>query len=293
MIIKFEDSIYHLPESENIILLSESIHSENMLHCLYQYFEKKKKTYCRIYDNDNTLLSVDDVAFIYFPYGSSVNNEMQMKTKSNMNTELAQFIEMNPDWFYSVERIRNNLFELLTDKGTYEIERILSKGLMHHVDFRVEDFNVFQLLQMLNISFEEYSESEKYMIVYNLLMHVNRKKPKIIYIDVPIDLTVIRWASIQTADLNNIIILNNESIQSDALNNLNKCAVLHLSNFDYVETIDFDIFELPQVSYLLNSFIRQNIMYQKEKNIDFLRQFQDETSTFFLRFSDTTHPDSL
>ena len=251
MIIKFEDSIYHLPESENIILLSESIHSENMLHCLYQYFEKKKKTYCRIYDNDNTLLSVDDVAFIYFPYGSSVNNEMQMKTKSNMNTELAQFIEMNPDWFYSVERIRNNLFELLTDKGTYEIERILSKGLMHHVDFRVEDFNVFQLLQMLNISFEEYSESEKYMIVYNLLMHVNRKKPKIIYIDVPIDLTVIRWASIQTADLNNIIILNNESIQSDALNNLNKCAVLHLSNFDYVETIDFDIFELPQVSYLL------------------------------------------
>lgn len=293
MIIKYEDSIYHLPESENIVLLSESIHSDNFLQCLFQYFEKKKKTYCRIYDNDNSLLSVDDVSFIYFPYGSSVNNEMQMKAKSNMNTELAQYIEMNPDWFYSVERIRNNLFELLTDKGTYEIERILSKGLMHHVDFRIEDFNVSQLLQMLNISFEEYSESEKYMIVYNLLMHVNRKKPKVIYIDFPVDLAAIRWVSIHAADPNNIIILNNEFIQNDALNELDQCAILHLSNFDYIETIDFDILELPQISYLLNSFIRRNIMYQKEKNIEFLRQFQDEMSTFFLRFSDTTHPDSL
>lgn len=293
MIIKYEDSTYHLPESENIIILSESDHSDNMLQCLYQYFDKKKKTFCRVYDNDNTLLSVEDVKFIYFPYGSSINSEMQLKAKSMMNTSLINFIDNNPDWFYSVELMRTHLFELLTDKGMYEMKRILSKGIMHRVDFRVEDFNVSQLIQMLNVSFEGYTESEKYMIVYNLLMYVNRKYPKVIYIDFPIDSSVVNWISIQASDRANIIILDNESIRNEALNDISNCAVLHLSNFDYLEIIDFDIHELPKVSYLLNSFIRQNIVYQKEKNIEFLHQFNEETSTFFLRFSNTTHPDSL
>ena len=131
----------------------------------------------------------------------------------------------------------------------------------------------------------EATYKEKFMMLYNLMMFVNRNKTNIVYIDFPVDDTVLDWIYTVKAP-NTYFLIENEAIEeiSAIQGNVN---FIRLSNCDYKEEFEVHNEDISRLSYIFHSFVVRNIKQQSKKNIDLYRLFSDEKTTFLLKSNDT------
>ena len=77
-------------------------------------------------------------------------------------------------------------------------------------------------------------------MVYNLLLFVSRNQFNVVYIDFPITQTTLKW--LKSFDQDNILFfLNNDYMACDSIEELEKFAMLIISNKDYIERYEYDL----------------------------------------------------
>lgn len=210
MIIKTNEDIFILPDKGLHLLICEP-YTQKIIQCFSTFLIQKKKTHCLILDSNNEMIDFKSAAFIYISAEESVETWFDFKPKTLLNNEISTFITHNEDMFETVQTIREDLQELLTDKGFYEIYRILKKDLSIKLDIEKTGFEISKLLQMFSIDIQDYHKNQQLMILYNLLIFVNRDKFRVIYIDFEINDTVYSWL-LSKKDSNALILVNNESV---------------------------------------------------------------------------------
>lgn len=274
-----DDDVFILPEKYKYIILAENENRDKLLACLNEYFNKKKKNYCKVHSDDDEWINPKEFNYIYVP--EEINNEMEFKPKSQLNLEISQMIVNNPESFLSIDQIRNDLHGLLTDHGMYRLREILSNGLGFVPEIMISNFDVSLILSMLEIYNETLTIEQKRMIIYNLLIYIKRMSPMIVYIDFKINQEVLDW--FKSFPDESIIIMNNNFKRDVEIPG--KYAMIKLSNQDFLEKYDFDSSEFQSISYILNPFVSENIDMQTEKNIRLFNQFKDNETTFCLEFN--------
>lgn len=282
------DNTYILPLKNHLNIIATMNYKDQLIDCLEATFINKKKTKAIITDDNGEVVLPKEYTFIYIPYGKGIESNFEFKTKSIMNTEMVEIINSNPEYFLSLEKIRDSIRELLTDKGMYRVRKILSEGLNDRIDIVLNDFNISNILQMLEIIKEDMTESEQYIILYNLLLYLHREDNCIVYIDFPVDETVINWITNNQYDKKHYFI-DNDALKAyhPALDNY---SFIVLSDYDFLEEVSLNKKELKHLTYLFHSFVLQHLEYQTQKNIDLYQLFYDDSSTFFINFYDTETP---
>lgn len=279
-----EDAYYCFPEKASINFLVENNEKEAFIKCLSEYFGKKKKNYCKVFNDDEERVLYDEIEFIYLPYEkTSIESNLHFSTKSILNVEITNIIENNAEKFQSIDRIRNEMNQLLSDIGIIQLRRILSRHLDELLSIELNDFDVSKLLEMLFINIDEEHKEIAYMLMYNLLFYLSRDKNRMVYIDFPINDKVIEWMKNSSAD--GIIFLADNKFQTDCIDLLDTCTLIVMSNKDYVEYIAYDLTEFSSISYMFHPFIQQNIELQNKKIMEYYYQLNDKTSTFYLMFN--------
>ena len=170
-----DNDIFIFPEKEKINILVNNNDDEIFIDCIEQFFSKKKSGYCQIYDGAGNRMKSSDLDFIYIP-SSVIEDNMELKRKSILNSEIVEFIKENEEKFQSIEMIRKALKNMLSDSGMYDVSRILGYGLERNVNIEIDELNLFDIVQMLKLTYEELSSSEKLMAIYNLLLYEERDK---------------------------------------------------------------------------------------------------------------------
>lgn len=285
-----EDSVFLLPQDHIFVLTGK--YKNNIIDCFTNCFEKKKRNYCKVFDGEGDQLTNSDLKFIYYPYGSNVDSNFNFSEKSIFNTEITNVIEENPLDFSSFEKIRDGLHECITDCGMYKLNKILTRSIDVKLDISISDFNINQLISMLKIDNEVFNESQKYQMIYNLLIFLNRNDYNIVYIDFPVTEETLEWIQSYQQD-NLIFILDNNSLGCEITKTVKNISMVILSDQDYMETYEFDIHEFNDISYIQNPFIMLHKEQQTEKNIRLMQQFEDENTTFYLKFNDTYTQNTL
>ena len=273
-----DENVFIIPLKENnkIVLVSSGFKKE-LIECLQTYFVSKKKTKCIVYDEEGNITKMDDICFIYLPTDISLDNNFEFKQKTIMNTEFSEFISNNPEYFISIENIRDDMNGLLTDKGFYTLKKILCNGINKDINIEVNDFNISSLLQMLAIGNDSLTESEKTIMLLNLLVYKNRKNVNIIYIDREFNQEINNW--IEKQNRNNYFIIDNEVVFS-APNNYD---LMILSNKDHLIEHELENDEVKTLVYMNHEIVKANISLQNEKNVELFNQFNDQSSTFFIK----------
>lgn len=273
-----DENVFIIPLKENnkIVLVSSGFKKE-LIECLQTYFVSKKKTKCIVYDEEGNISKMDEICFIYLPNDISLDNNFEFKQKTIMNTEFSEFISKNPECFISIENIRNDMNGLLTDKGFYTLKKILCNGINKDINIEVNDFNISSLLQMLAIGDDSLTESEKTIMLLNLLIYKNRNNVNIIYIDREFNQEINNW--IEKQNKNNYFIIDNEAIFS-APNNYD---LMILSNKDHLIEHELENNEVKTLVYMNHEIVKENISLQNEKNVELFNQFNDQSSTFFIK----------
>lgn len=262
-------------------------YDHDLIDCLDLYFSKKKKNKCLVLNDDNENILNTDYHFIYVPYNDgSVDNNFQFKQKSIMNSEVANIIVSNQQNFLSIERMREELHSLLTDDGIYKLSAILNLGLTHKVSFDVSEFSVNAILQFLEIQTEELTISEKYQIIYNLLLFINRDNENLVYIDFPVDEECLTWL-VKLGTDNNIFLINNESIQTNELSELFPSSFQIITGDNYKESYEVGLDYLSSLSYIFHSYILRNMNQQTRWNRRLYKMFSHQNTTFHIFFDDT------
>lgn len=282
------ESTLIFPLDKQLNILVDNNYKNLLIECLQQYFGKKKKNFCKIYDEYENIIQPKEMEFIYLPYNSSIEGNFDFKSKSLMNTETSEFIINNPQMFQTIDYIRESIKSLQTDKGMFALKKILSKGLNSYVDIDLKSFDVSLILQMMEIKGVELSLIDKYLVLYNLLLYENRDTLNIVYLDLPITEDVLNWIY-KSKDNNTIYIIENNQIDPEAANMINDCSILKLSPYNYLETIEFDSQELQNYIYIFHPYIIRYINQQTEKNIQLFHQFNDSKSSFYLMFSNAVY----
>lgn len=285
MKIIYNESTYLVPEN-NIINVISNTNQNQLIECLDMYFNKHKKNYCKIYDCMNHEILPNEATFIYIPFEQEVEQNFLLKPKSFLNCEISNFIEENTLEFSTFEKIRDLLKECSSDRGMFTLNKILGHEIHHELKFQLNNFDIHHLVSMLEIDIKDFSCSDVYKILYNLLIFENRNKYSIIYIDFPIYEKDLNW--IQSYRNGNIFFLiNNDCLCCDITKTIKEFSMILLSNQDYMESLEYDISEFSVISYLQNDFIMHHLEMQTEKNIRLLNEFNDKNTTFCLIFSDS------
>lgn len=279
------DSVFIIPEYESIILLIMNQCGKKVIQNLQEFFGKKKKNACKLISDDGEIILPNDYNFIYIPYDTSIDNNLDLKEKTTMNVELTKFIEENPEMFTSMDRLRNNIHELKTDIGMYRLYKIMKTGIIHDIKCQVQNIDISKLLSFYTLNNDELLESEKYILLYNIMLYETRNENNIIYIDFPIDEITLEWINKQNKE-NKIFILNhNQIINNKLCSKIEKSSILLMSNKDYLETYEYDIKQISYISYIFHPFVIQNMSFQNQEIIQLFSQFDDENTTFYLKFN--------
>ena len=114
-----DEESYILPVELNNVYLLATDNVNKIFECLNIYFGSKKKNICNVYENEQ-VIGNKEFNFVYFPSDGPLENNILFKQKSIMNTEFSKIMAENQSDFQSVEHIRKDMFELLTDKGFYK-----------------------------------------------------------------------------------------------------------------------------------------------------------------------------
>lgn len=280
-----EESVYLIPEDNNIVVLAGA-KQKDIIDCFTNQFVKKKRNYCKVLDSENQPIKPTELNFIYYPYGSDINSNFEFGTKSIFNIETTTLIQENENDFKSFELIREGLRSLTTDHGMYKLREILTRNIECNVNLEMSNFDMSKLLSTLEINTENISIDEQYAMVYNLLLFINRNQFNVVYIDFPITQTVLKW--LKSFDQDNVLfLLNNDCMACDTVQELNKIAMLIVSNKDYIEKYEYDLNQFNNISYIQNPYIMLHKQQQTEKNIRLMEQFEDKNTTFYLTFNDT------
>lgn len=275
------DHTFMIPVQSGLHILYESNHKNEFVDCMNSYFVQKKKTKCIVKDDEDELIAPKSAEFIYLSSKEDLSSVFDFKQKTLLNTELEKFIGENPQMYQSVEYIRNDLRELLTDQGMFKFMNILINGLAIDVNINTTNFTVSKILQSLSVDIEELTKQEQFMMLYNLLIYINRKQFSIIYIDFEIDEETMEWLN-RIKSPNRIILVSNDSIEDYYAELFD--SIIILSTNEFVETINIDITKASLLSYVLHPVVMKHPEYQNEKIIDIMRLFRDETSTFLVEF---------
>ena len=286
-----EESVYLIPEDNNIVVLAGS-EQKDIIDCFTNQFVKKKRNYCKVLDSENQSIKPTELNFIYYPYGSDINSNFEFGTKSIFNIETTNLIQENENDFKSFELIREGLRNLITDHGMYKLREILTRNIECNIDLEMSDFEVSKFLSMLDINIEDTPVDQQYIMLYNLLLFINRNQFNIIYIDFPITQTVLKWVKSFNQD-NVLFLLNNDYMVCDSVKELDKFAMLIASNKDYIEKYEYDLKQFSNISYIQNTYTMLHKQQQTEKNIRLMEQFEDKNTTFYLTFNDTYTQDIL
>lgn len=280
-----------IPEDNNIVVLAGS-EQKDIIDCFTNQFVKKKRNYCKVLDSENQPIKPTELNFIYYPYGSDINSNFEFGTKSIFNIETTNLIQENEKDFKSFELIREGFRNLLTDHGMYKVREILKRNIECNIDLEISDFEVSKFLSMLDINIGEIPVDQQYIMVYNLLLFINRNQFNVVYIDFPITQTVLKW--VKSFDQDNILfLLNNDRMVCDSVRELDKFAMLIVSDKDYIEKYEYDSNQFNDISYIQNPYTMLHKWQQTEKNIRLMEQFEDKNTTFYLTFNDTYTQDIL
>lgn len=286
-----EESVYLISEDNNIVVLAGA-KQKDIIDCFTNQFVKKKRNYCKVLDFENQTIKPTELNFIYYPYGSDINSNFEFGTKSIFNIETTNLIQENEKDFKSFELIREGFRNLLTDHGMYKVREILKRNIECNIDLEISDFEVSKFLSMLDINIGEIPVDQQYIMVYNLLLFINRNQFNVVYIDFPITQTVLKW--VKSFDQDNILfLLNNDRMVCDSVRELDKFAMLIVSDKDYIEKYEYDSNQFNDISYIQNPYTMLHKWQQTEKNIRLMEQFEDKNTTFYLTFNDTYTQDIL
>lgn len=286
-----EESVYLIPEDNNIVVLAGA-KQKDIIDCFTNQFVKKKRNYCKVLDSENQLIKPTELNFVYYPYGSDINSNFEFGTKSIFNIETTNLMQENENDFKSFELIREGLRSLTTDYGMYKLREILTRNIGCNIDLEISDFDISKFLSMLGVNVDDISVDKQYIMVYNLLLFVSRNQFNVVYIDFPITQTVLK--RLKSFDQDNILfLLNNDNMACDSIEELAKFAMLIVSDKDYIEKYEYDLNQFNNISYIQNPYTMLHKQQQTEKNIRLMEQFEDKSTTFYLTFNDTYAQDVL
>ena len=201
-------------------------------------------------------------------------------------------MQENENDFKSFELIREGFRNLTTDHGMYKLREILTRNIGCNINFEISDFDISKFLSMLDINVDDISVDKQYIMVYNLLLFINSNQFNVIYIDFPITQTTLKWLKSFDQD-NTLFLLNNDNMACDSIEELEKFAMLIISNKDYIEKYEYDLNQFDNISYIQNPYTMLHKQQQTEKNIRLMEQFEDKNTTFYLTFNDTYAQDIL
>ena len=279
MKIKTEDETFIIPDSDKPLLIEFNGYKDVVIDCLSSIFVQKKKNKCRVFDEAGEEIRYGEANFIYVPNDISIENNMNLRNKSILNSSLTEFIQDNPDDFLSIETIREGLKGISTDKGMYKILRIMTNGLSTSLSIDFDHLNISSLLESLLFENYSLSKDEKMLFIYNLLIYLSRNSYKIILIDIEMSETVECWIS-SIYNSNYTILIDNgkcSNIRNNAYN------LISLSNIDFCEDIEISKENVGLYSYLFHPLVRFNKALQTEKNQDKITRINDRNTTFFLK----------
>ena len=211
-----------------------------------------------------------------------MNSVYGFKPKTEFNTELSHFIEENQEQYTSIEMIRTNLKELLTDRGMFRFRKILTSGTKMNLEISTANFEVSKILQNLVINSDDLTEQEQMITLYNLYNYIYRKSFRIIYIDFDVDDTTMEWLnSIRSEDM--LILVDNTCIPISLASEFD--SLIYLSYTGCVECVNLSKSQAPQVSYVFHPVVLQNPEYQNDKIYDIYTVFRDFDRTFLIDFT--------
>lgn len=288
MKVSFDEYNYYLPEYEHVLVINESDDSLRLLSKLNEYFGKKKKSVCKVVSDDNQKYLVDDYEFLYVPWQSSIEANYEFKLKTLFNDYLTNEIKNNEDAFGCVEMIRNNLRNLITDKGMFSFYKHLIEGINNQIIFSINNFDVASIISNLEIEFGNDNYLDQYLGVYNIAFQVNRDKLLLVYIDAPINDALLSWINTVTTN-NKIFVLNGEFCSNKIFTNLSYY-ICNNTFSCYCNEIEFD--EFINLQYVFNPFILRNIRLQNQNILDLYRQFDDINISFLLKVNEPKVPNS-
>lgn len=284
MKIKNDELELIIPNKNTLNIIVEKEYKETIIEAFTSYFAQKKKSKYVILDDDGDLIPMDEVSFIYIPSNTEIEQWFDFKSKTLLNTELSKTITTNPDYYLSIEKLRQSYKDLLTDKGMYRFLEILSENTNLSLKMEVNDFDITKLLPVISIKHDELSKKQMFMILYNLLMFINRDKYCVVYIDFNVDNESIEWIS--EANKNNLILISNDSLQSKTLNSFDSMIVI--ANSSNIEVCEEETTNIGRLSYLFHSIIQDNLDYQTEKNLNLIRQYSQINQSFLINFTAST-----
>lgn len=279
MKIKTEDETFIIPDSDKPLLIEFNGYKDVVIDCLSSIFVQKKKNKCRVFDDSGEEIRFGEANFIYVPNDISIENNMNLRNKSILNSSLTEFIQDNPDDFLSIETIREGLKGISTDKGMYKILRIMTNGLSTSLSIDFDHLNISSLLESLLFENYSLSKDEKMLFIYNLLIYLSRNSYNIILIDIEMSETVECWIS-SIYNSNYTILIDNgkcSNIRNNAYN------LISLSNIDFCEDIEISKENVGLYSYLFHPLVRLNKALQTEKNQEKITRINDRNTTFFLK----------
>ena len=281
MKIKYDDHTIVLPVESGLHLIYDCANGGEFLECLLSYFGQKKKTKCIVFDDEDDLISPKDVELIYFS-DKDMNSVYGFKPKTEFNTELSHFIEENQEQYTSIEMIRINLKELLTDRGMFRFRKILTSGTKMNLEISTANFEVSKILQNQVIYSDDLTEQEQMITLYNLYNYIYRKSFRIIYIDFEVDDSTMEWLnSIRLKDA--LILVENTSTTAFYATEFD--SLIALSNTGFVEKVKLPRVVAPQISYLFHPIVLKHPAYQNEKIFDLYTYFRDFDRTFMVEFT--------
>lgn len=281
MKIKTDNDFFIFPDRGIHLLIAEE-YAGQIIECFSLYFNQKKKTKCMILDQDNEMIDFKEASFIYISKDEQIDQWFEFKPKTLLNNEFSELMLKNEKMFGSLQMIRDDMKELLTDQGVYELYRILGKDLSVHLKMQSSNFDIPKLLQMFSMDVEELTASKKFMILYNLLLFINRDKFRIVYMDFELDHDVYRWLS-KKKDNNTLILIDNEAVIAESEPVFDSAIIM--SNSNHIQEMEIGLEQVDLISYLFHPVVRKNTRFLTEKNYNLLRNFDDEKSTFFINLT--------
>ncbi len=282
MKIKTEDSVYLIPIKNGICSLVSDC-TEDLINCLTSYFINKKKSKCVILDDEEDLIKYNDVAFIYIPNNEDLKQVFSLKPKTLINNELTIFIENNQEMFSSIENVREQLIELLTDQGMFKLRKIMQKNIDNEIKFTVDDFDITRILQSISIDAEELTIQQMYMALYNLLLYVNRDKFCLVYIDFELDESTINWLY-TIKNKNTLLLIKNELINTRDKEIIDYILIENNSNL--IKKIEISKRQINDLVYGFHPYILKNLEYQTEKIRSLMSGFMQNDASFLIKFAD-------
>ena len=279
MKIKTEEETFIIHDSDKPLLIEFNGNKDEVIDCLSSIFVQKKRNRCRAFDDSGEEIRYGDANFIYVPKDVSIDNNMNLRSKSITNSTITELMQNNPDDFLSIETIREGIKELVTDKGMYKILKIMTKGLYTPLSIDFDHINISSILECLLFECQGLTKTEKILFIYNLLIYLSRDNFNIVMLDIDLSETVEKWiGNVNGNDC--IFLIDNSQCSSIKLSEYN---LINLSSIDFCEEIEISKENVALYSYLLHPVVRINKALQTEKNQERIARINDRNTTFFLK----------